>query len=73
MVHYRRNELPSRFMMFFYELCRFQDPGISSTAAPGEYPPLDHGTELDIWIKRPDGSYGVGEVDTLISWCPACA
>ena len=39
-----------------------QDPCISTGEAPGSYRPFELGNEMDVWVKRADGSNAVGEV-----------
>lgn len=38
------------------------DPGIGVGEPAGTYRPYDYGNELDVWVKRPDGSPMVGRV-----------
>jgi alpha-glucosidase (family GH31 glycosyl hydrolase) len=40
----------------------FQDPCISIREAPGSYRPFDLGEEMDVWVKRADGTNAVGKV-----------
>jgi len=38
------------------------DPGIHVDEPAGEYRPLDLGNEMDVWLRRPDGTPMVGQV-----------
>jgi alpha-glucosidase (family GH31 glycosyl hydrolase) len=38
------------------------DPALWNDGTPGEYPPLDRGTDMDVWIKDSQGGYQEGVV-----------
>ena len=38
------------------------DPCITTGPEPGTYRPLDLGNDMDVWVKRSDGSYALGTV-----------
>lgn len=57
--------MDSPLQMNGYSRCINQDPAIWNAGEPGEYPPYERGTDMDVWIKKSDGNYQEGTASDL--------